>query len=119
MMPSKEAHGLMNELLVLTVDVFDTHVSSAVTLTADGVVEQLALHAAAPAGTLSLTDVITDSISQGAVASAQRLGILASPEHLVVTHPLHWTSEQAATIHSAVDATGFTPGRVFVRPRPQ
>lgn len=108
----------MNALLVLTVDLFDTRASAAVTLTADGVVEQLPITGGPEATTLSLPEIITDALTQCAAAAAHRVGVLMPPEQLVITHPPHWNQQQCAAVHAAVDAAGFAPNRVLVRARP-
>ena len=109
---------LVNELLVLTLDVFDTHASASVTLTTDGVVEQLPL-AGGPAATVQpLEEILADALSQCGAAAAHRIGVLTPPEQVVITHPAHWTSQQSGALHTALDTAGFPPNRTLVRPRP-
>ncbi|OZC42664.1 hypothetical protein CH289_27100 [Rhodococcus sp. RS1C4] len=108
----------MNELLVLTLDVFDTHASASVTLTTGGVVEQLPITGGAAATTLSVDEIVDDALSQCAAAAARRIGVLTPPEQVVITHPAHWTSEQTGALHAALGAAGFAPNRALVHPRP-
>ncbi|WP_141216174.1 MULTISPECIES: hypothetical protein [Nocardiaceae] len=109
---------LVNELLVLTLDVFDTHASASVTLTTDGVVEQLPITGGPAATAQPLEEILADALSQCGAAAARRIGVLTPPEQVVITHPAHWTSQQSGALHAALDTAGFPPNRALVRPRP-
>lgn len=108
----------MNELLVLTLDVFDTHASASVTLTTGGVVEQLPITGDPSATARPLEEILADALSQCAAAAAHRIGVVTPPEQVVITHPAHWTSQQSGAIHAALNTAGFPPNRTLVRPRP-
>lgn len=111
----------VNELLVLTIDVFDTHACAEVTLTDAGIVEQLPISRSntpqAHTAVCSLDEVVSEALSLCTVAAARRVGILSPPEHMVITHPADWTSERTAAARASVDAAGFPPGRVVIRRR--
>lgn len=84
----------MDELLVLTIDLSDAHASAAVTLAADGGVEQLPITGGPDGATLSLPAIVTDALTPCAAAAAHRTGVLIPPEQLVITYPPHRNQHQ-------------------------
>lgn len=66
----------------------------------------------------SPVDVIFDGIDQATVPSARVSSVLAPPDDLILTHPLHWTPAQLQILHKSADAVGFPDSPVHVHPKP-